>query len=847
MKRLISVVLSIAFMMGCVSVRAASDRIVSTADFSYKTFDTVTKRAKITFDINANTVSDGIVGIASSTVTPKNYSDYAICFRIRAGGFFDSNNGSSFDKAGDVYYTKNTTYTVEIDADITNQVYNAYVYINGEKKTVADNYSFRASASDFGKITVRGGGGVSAGLYYIENIAVEESEVSFETFSLPNFFGENMVIQRNTPHRIFGRATGDVTVTLSKGELVSTVTVGAENGEFEAVLSPLPASLEPYTLTVHASDKTQTIENVFIGDVYLLAGQSNMAQNYNHQTSEQLGGGVTTSNMPEMITDERIKFFKLSRTPSSVETFDVPFETDGWQPLNDSTKKALSYIGMFFAEHRLSEEPDVPVGLMSTAWRGTTINRWMRNSEENKTMNYTPSNGDIFNNHIAPIVGYPISAVLWYQGESDSKNPVMYEEAFKTLIADWRNLWNDDFPFLFVQLARYGSDNYAPLRNAQLKALEVKNTGMAVILDTDKGTYENIHPLGKEVVAQRLHLLAKKLVYGEDVVASGPIFERAEIGEGEITVFFQEDTIGDGLVINNTYNAESTSLCEFEIADAKGYFVKADAIINPDNTITVSSNDVENPVFVRYAYSAVPENANLFNKNGLPASPFTTDTRIFSTASFLSRGMEAENRNVQMISFSVTPMKDNINGVMGFTDTENSITAWNSAGITLRFHQNGYFEYINAGQFVTSPLAYKGGETYNITVIGDFTDNVYYVIINGEIICEKAAFRTGSLAMDNLGRFMLRGGDGEDAEEFFFENVKLDTVGENTVIEAREGEKRAFLALNTNADIYLASYSDNTLTDVSFAKKDTNVEILVTDGTDEYKIFFWDESLKPVK
>lgn len=845
MKKVISVILSVVFMMSFINAYADGDRMVSTADFSYRSFDAVSGRVKITFDVNANTVSDGIIAIASSSVTPKNYSDYSICFRIRAGGFFDSNNGSSFDKAGDVYYAKNTTYTVELDADITNQVYNAFVYIDGEKKTVADNYAFRAAANDFGKITARNGGSYSAGLYYIENITVEQGEGELETFSLPNVFCENMVLQRNQPHVIYGRADGEVSVKIERGELMSECTVKSQDGVFKAELDALPASLEAYTLTVSSKDKTQIIENVFIGDVFLLAGQSNMAQNYEHQTTEQLGSGVTTSNMPQMLTDERIKFFKLSRTAASQESFDVPFETDGWQPLNDSTKKKLSYIGMFFAAERLADEPEVPIGLMSTAWRGTTINRWMRKSDDNKTDNYTPSNGDIFNNHIAPLVQYPISAVLWYQGESDSKSPVMYEEAFKALITDYRRLWNDeDLPFLYVQLARYGNDNYAPLRNAQLKALELENTGMAVILDTDKGTYGNIHPLGKETVAERLYLLAKKYVYGEDIVASGPIFERAEVEGNEIKVYFKEETIGDGLCITNTYGAEEQVLCEFEIADEKGTFVTASAVINEDNTVTVYSESIDKPAFVRYAYSAVPKNANLFNENGLPASPFTTDTRIFSAASFTSYAIDAESGTVQTLEFSVTPAESSLNGVMGFTARENSVSAWNSCGITLRFNKNGFFEYINAGSFETSTLEYEKGRTYNVKVIADFTDNTYALIVDGEVLCEKAAFRTGSLAMDNIGRFMIRGGDAEAAGEFFVENVSVVKNDANSVIMAVKGETSVVFVVSPTVSFYAADYEGEMLKKALLVKSQSGVEAIEIELD---KMFFWDENMKPLK
>ncbi len=840
MKRAVALILLVIFSLGSVSAMAADDTMVSTADFTYKTFERVEGRVKISFDVNANTVSDGIIGIASADIVPKDYADYSICFRIRTGGFFDANNGGSFSKVETVSYVKGETYRVEIDADITNKIYNAFVCIDGEKKVVAQNYAFRKGADSLGKITVRGGGGVAAGLYYIENILVEKGEGSFETFTLPNFFGENMVLQRGVAHKIFGRGTGEIKVRLEKGELFSEAAVTAENGEFEALLDPLPASLDAYTLTVTAKDKEEVIENVFIGDVYMLAGQSNMAQTYEHQTTEQMGGGVTTGNIPKLITDDRVKFFKLSQTASDYETFDVPFETNGWQPLNDSTKKKMSYIGMYFAKERLSEEPNVPIGFMSVAWRGTTVNRWTRVSDDNKTLNFTPTSGNIYNNHVAPFVGYPMCAILWYQGESDAKNPVMYKEAFKRMIEDWRGLWNDeDLPFLFVQLARYSKENYAPQREAQMGALEIENTGMSVILDTDKGTYNNIHPLGKEIVAQRLHLLAKKYVYGEDLVCTGPIFEKAEIENNTIKVYFEKESIGDGLCIKNPY-VEKTNLCEFEISDGKGDFVKADAVINPDNTISVWAEGVTEPKFVRYAYSAVPENPNLFNKNGLPASPFNTDTRIFSTASFMSRGISKEGGNVQRIDFAVTPVKDNINGVMGFTAVENSVTAWNSCGIVIRFHKDGFFEYIDGSSFVRSSLRYEKGKTYKVTVIADFTDKTYSLTVDGEVLCIKANFRTGSLNMSNAGRFMIRGGDGESGGEFFFEDTELKVPEENSVIES---ESVQFI-VSPIVRVYGAIYDENTLINAEVIKPTEGVGVM---NIKPDRIFFWDDAMMPIK
>ncbi len=845
MNKVLSLLITLTLLLPTVSARAAETAIISTADFSYHTFTTLTNRALISFSLTANTVSDGVIGITSSTKTPSNYSDYAICFRIRAGAFFDANNGSDFSFAESMSYEKDKTYSVLIDADITNQVYNAYVTSpSGEKCKIANCYAFRTPVSDLGRITVRGGGGVKAGLYSISALTAVQGEGELEILTLPNFYAENMVLQRGKPHLVFGKANGSVSVRLEKGSLVSETTVNSENGAFRAYLEPLPASLEPYTLTVSTPDKTQVINSVYIGDVFLLAGQSNMAQNYNYQTTEQLGGGVTSSNLPALISDERIKHFTVNTTAGSSPTFDIPFKNGSWQPLTADNNKTLSYIGMFFAEERLQDEPDVPVGLISAAWNGTSINRWMRNSSDNKTLNYTPSNGDIFNTHIAPIASYPLSAILWYQGESDASNPVAYAEAFPQLIRDWRSLWGDEsLPFLFVQLARYSSQNYAPQREAQKEALSEENVGMAVILDTDKGTYNNIHPLGKEAVAHRLKLLADKYVCGKDVTAEGPLFESAEIADGSITVSFKSDTIGGGLVISNTYSNTSASLCEFEIASSNGQFVGAEAVINSDNTITVSSPLVPEPAYVRYAYSAVPENPNLFNADGLPASPFTTDTRLHSAAAFLTRAYDVESSSVQIASFDWIPFKDNIDGVVGLTAKENSVSAWSNCGISIRFGTNGYIEYRDGAAYKTSSMAYGAGEKYKVNIIADFTDKTYSLVIDGSVVCEKAAFRTDALAMADAGRLLVRGGDGAPEDQFAVSDYSIVSAAPETYLSADNGS--VFFAVSPKCSVYAAAYSADTLIKAAVSKPRDGVIILKLPQSEKTKLFFWGDNLSP--
>ena len=229
----------------------------------------------------------------------------------------------------------------------------------------------------------------------------------------------------------------------------------------------------------------------------------------------------------------------------------------------------------------------------------------------------------LYNGMIAPLLNYTIKGVIWYQGESNTARPHEYQKLFPALIADWRRQWNQgDFPFLYVQLANYmqakdqpSESNWAELREAQLKTLSVPDTAMAVAIDI--GEWNDVHPLDKEDVGKRLALGAQKVAYGDDtVVYSGPIYQSMEIEGNRITLAFTH--VGSGLI------AKGGKLKEFAIAGADKKFVWATAKIEGDKVI-VRNDDIPNPVAVRYAWADNPEGANLYNKEGLPASPFRTD------------------------------------------------------------------------------------------------------------------------------------------------------------------------------------------------------------------------------
>jgi sialate O-acetylesterase len=229
----------------------------------------------------------------------------------------------------------------------------------------------------------------------------------------------------------------------------------------------------------------------------------------------------------------------------------------------------------------------------------------------------------LYNAMIAPLLNYRIKGVIWYQGESNTGNGFEYQKLLPALIADWRKNWNQgDFPFLYVQLANFmeakdqpSESGWAQLREAQLKTLSVPNTAMAVIIDI--GEWNDIHPKNKEDVGKRLALAARNLAYGEkDLVYSGPIYQSMKIDGNKIVLSFSN--VGSGLV------AKGGPPKEFAIAGPDKKFVWANAQIDGDKII-VSSDKVTDPVAVRYAWAENPEGANLYNKEGLPASPFRTD------------------------------------------------------------------------------------------------------------------------------------------------------------------------------------------------------------------------------
>lgn len=231
--------------------------------------------------------------------------------------------------------------------------------------------------------------------------------------------------------------------------------------------------------------------------------------------------------------------------------------------------------------------------------------------------------GVLYNGMVTPLAPYAVKGVIWYQGESNTKAPKEYLPLMTSLINDWRRTWQQpQMPFLFVQLANFMAvkeqpveSSWAALRDAQRRTLTaVPHTGMAVAIDL--GEWNDIHPLDKASVGHRLALQAEREVYGEKIAASGPLYQSMKVNGNKVTLSFSE--LGGGLVAKG-----GGELKQFAIAGPDQQWQWAQARIEGDKVI-VWSDQVTNPVAVRYAWADNPQGANLYNKAGLPASPFQT-------------------------------------------------------------------------------------------------------------------------------------------------------------------------------------------------------------------------------
>lgn len=448
---------------------------------------------------------------------------------------------------------------------------------------------------------------------------------------LPRIFSDHMVLQRNTPIHIWGWADPGEAVKVSlNGKQKQTITDG--QGKWTLFLNKEQAG-GPFVLKVEGKNEI-TLNDILIGDVWVCSGQSNME--WILKSTDNADQEIKSTNLPQ------IRQVKIAKTVSANPKDDLTAKAE-WQPATPENLPNFTAVGYYFAK-QLNHELNVPIGLINSSWGGTNIETWtsreaFKNSAEFAEMNESvpavvpeavlkqgPNNAPslLSNSMIEPLVPFKIKGVIWYQGESNVDVAHQYQKAFPLMIKDWRKRWNvGDFPFYFVQLASFkaaGGDSqkgstWAELREAQTMTLSLPNTGMAVT--TDVGNSNDIHPRNKLDVGNRLAAIALNKTYGKKVAYSGPTFKSMKKSGKSIRIYFNH--VDGGLTAKNTDALEG-----FEIAGSDKSFKKATAKIEK-NYILVSSDEVIDPVAVRYGWSDDNISINLFNKAGFPASPFRTD------------------------------------------------------------------------------------------------------------------------------------------------------------------------------------------------------------------------------
>ncbi len=343
-------------------------------------------------------------------------------------------------------------------------------------------------------------------------------------------------------------------------------------------------------------------------------------------TADQIGSGTGTLHLDRIDDNDMtwINGMLVGRTNgwTNVRSYDIPEDVlqPGMNTIAVRVQDGAGNGGMVGEADELRLETSTASIPLAGTWK-FRVGQVFINSAAG--VNQLPTL--LYNKMIHPILRFPITGFIWYQGESnagDSENASRYAGQFQSMIANWRAAWgNDSAPFLFVSLASFraaptepGESHWAVMRESQAAALSLPNVGQAIT--TDIGEADDIHPRNKQDVGLRLALAARHIAYSEDLVYSGPIFREHRVEDSRVILSF--DHVGSGLV------ARGTSLGGFAIAGADGKFVWADASI-VDDAVIVSSASVARPVAVRYAWADNPDRANLYNEEGLPAAPFRTD------------------------------------------------------------------------------------------------------------------------------------------------------------------------------------------------------------------------------
>ncbi|QIK55679.1 sialate O-acetylesterase [Dysgonomonas sp. HDW5B] len=451
---------------------------------------------------------------------------------------------------------------------------------------------------------------------------------------LPAIFSNNMLLQQNTEVKLWGWADKGQTINISQSWSKQKYTTKADNSGKWNLTIPTPAgSYQTYTISIADNKNSIIFNNVLVGEVWLCSGQSNMEMPMKGFKNQPVSGSNEAILRSK---NKNIRLITVKRASSLSPQDDIIGE---WAEATPETIKEFSATGYYYGK-LLNEMLDVPVGLILSAWGGSTIEAWMSkdmlsgfndiklpsSEEDTKIPNRTPIM--LYNSMINPIAGYTIKGCIWYQGESNYERPDQYSLLFEKMVSEWRKIWRQgEFPFYFCQIAPYNYASIAPiekqggkfnsafLREAQYKSAQIiPNSGMVVLMDI--GEEKCIHPRDKKVGGERLAMMALGKTYGMTGFAyDSPTFKEMVIEENKAILSFDNAPMW--------LTAYGQELKQFEIAGADKVFYPAKAEIKRSK-VEVSSDKVSKPVAVRYAFKDFAV-GDLFSTEGFPLSSFRSD------------------------------------------------------------------------------------------------------------------------------------------------------------------------------------------------------------------------------
>lgn len=449
--------------------------------------------------------------------------------------------------------------------------------------------------------------------------------------AFPAFISDGMVLQQQATAPLWGKApAGSSIAVIPSWNNKEYVCETDSRGNWKVNVET-PEAGGPYSITFIEGDNAVTLSDILIGEVWLCSGQSNMEmpmKGFKNQPVENAIMDIARSTNP------RVRLFTVKRNSTLETREDVSGE---WLSATPASVKEFSATGYYFGR-LLHEVLDVPAGLICSSWGGSWVESWMDNEmlspfpevkiprQENdiKEKNRTPTT--LYNAMIAPLRGFSIRGVIWYQGESNYDRHETYTGLFKAMVSGWRSEWGQGtFPFYYCQIAPYnyalvtpeGKEviNSAYLREAQLHAeSEIENSGMVVLMDA--GSKDGIHPAKKQVAGERLALHALSKTYGmEGISADSPVYKEMEIRGDTVVLSFDRADMW--------LASPEGGLKNFTIAGSDRLFHEADAWISRSK-VHVRSDAVKAPVSVRYGFENWVE-GDLFGTDGLPVSSFRTD------------------------------------------------------------------------------------------------------------------------------------------------------------------------------------------------------------------------------